>query len=296
MANPVVAEHSVLCPLVTPFDGDGVDHEALRRLIDHVRDGGVDGLVPCGTTGEFASLDDEEYRAVLETTVKRSGDLPVVAGTTATSISAARGNVVTANEIGADAALLTLPYFHTANEPAGQAAFIEAVADDSPLPIYLYNIPACTGQPIDPNVVERVSEHASVVGVKDSGGDFNYFDELVRRTPAGFRVLEGYDSHLFAAVVSGADGGINALSNVLPKSFANVVGAVADGDIARAKRIQTTEISPLFQRCIEHGFAPTCKAALNAAGVLESDEVRPPLVTLSGDARTEISQLVADTT
>jgi 4-hydroxy-tetrahydrodipicolinate synthase len=101
----------VNCPLVTLFDGDSVDHEALGALVSHVLDGGIDGLVPCGTTGEFASLDAAEFRAVLETTVSHADGAPVMAGTAATSVAETVERIEIASDAGADAALITLPYF-----------------------------------------------------------------------------------------------------------------------------------------------------------------------------------------
>ncbi|ELZ96413.1 dihydrodipicolinate synthase family protein [Haloferax sulfurifontis] len=282
----------VHCPLVTPFDGGTVDHEALGALVDHVVDGGVDGLVPCGTTGEFASLDDAESRAVLETTVERAAGRPVMAGTAATSVAATVDRIDVAAEVGADAALITLPYFHGSNDPSGDVAFVESVADESALPLYLYNIPACVGRSLGADAVVDLAEHGAIRGLKDSSGDLNYFSELLRRTPDAFQLFEGFDSHLVPGLVLGATGGVNALSNVVPEAFVAAATAADRGDVAEARRIHERHIAPLFQQCVEHGFAPATKAALRARGVLETAEVRPPLVGLDKTARGEISSLV----
>lgn len=294
--NAREAFEGVHCPLVTPFEDGGVDHESLAALVEHVREGGVDGLVPCGTTGEFASLDGEEYRAVLETTVEHAGDAPVMAGTADTSVGGTLDLIRTAADVGADAALITLPFFHTANDPAGNAAFVERVADDADLPVYLYNIPSCTGQVIQPSVVASAADHGNVVGLKDSGGDFNYFLELRRRTPEEFQLFQGFDSYLVPGMAFGATGGVNALSNVLPEVYADAYQAMAAGEFERATEIQVEAINPLFQQCVEHGFAPATKAGLAARSVLSSDAVRPPLVELDDGAREEIAGQVADAT
>ncbi|WP_101296978.1 dihydrodipicolinate synthase family protein [Halegenticoccus soli] len=281
-----------LCPLVTPFADGAVDHERLEAVIDYVLAGGIDGLVPCGTTGEFASLTDDEYRAVLETTVDRAGDAPIVAGTADTSVEATLDRIAVAAEIGADAALVTLPFFHTANDPAGNVAFIEAVADDSSLPLYLYNIPACTGQEIQPSVVAEVAGHDAVLGLKDSGGDFDYFASLLRRTPDEFRLLQGFDSYLVPGTLLGGSGGINALSNVIPEVYAAAAEAARDGDLERARHLQSECIGPLFEACVEHGFAPATKTALVARDVVPSAAVRPPLVELDDEAEAELADTV----
>ncbi|MFC4360396.1 dihydrodipicolinate synthase family protein [Halobium salinum] len=281
------------CPLVTPFDDDeAVDHEALATLVDHVREGGVEGLVPCGTTGEFASLDAAEYRAVLETTVDAAGDAPVMAGTAATSVAGTLDRVETAADVGADVGLIVLPYFHTANDPEGNAEFLRRVADDAALPLYLYNIPACTGQAIAPDVVESVADHDRIRGLKDSSGDFNYFVEALRRTPNDFDCYQGFDSYLVPGMLQGGTGGINALSNAIPEAFAAAAEAAAAGDVEAARRIGSEGIAPLFQQCVAHGFAPATKAALAERGVLDGTTVRPPLVELGNDTRAEIGDAV----
>ena len=282
----------VLCPLVTPFTGGDVDHDALASVIDRAQNAGMDGFVPCGTTGEFASLDADEYRSVLETTVETVDDASVVAGTAATSVRETRSSIELAADVGVDAALITLPYFHTANNPEGNRQFIEQVAEESPLPIYLYNIPACTGQEIDLSVLEAVAKHEQVVGLKDSSGNLNYFLEAVRRTPSEFQVFQGYDSQLLPALCFGATGGINALSNVVPESFVAAAEAASEGDLERVRAIHATQIAPLFQQCVEHGFAPASKVGLVARGVLDSAAVRPPLVALGDSQQAAIADLV----
>lgn len=280
------------CPLVTPFEDGDADHEALGTLVEHVLEGGVTGLVPCGTTGEFASLDAAEYRAVLETTVERADGAPVMAGTAGTSVAGTLERIETAADAGADAALITLPYFHGSNDPAGDEAFVRSVADDAALPLYLYNIPSCVGRSIGADSVVELAGHDRILGVKDSSGDFNYFSELLRRTPEEFQLFEGFDSHLVPGLLFGSDGGVNALSNVIPEAFAAATHAAENGDPAEARRIHEEHVAPLFQQCVAHGFAPATKAGLRARGVLDTDEVRPPLVELGDDARDEIASLV----
>lgn len=283
-----------LCPTITPFADGEVSTSGLETLVEHVIEGGIDGLVPCGTTGEFASLSTAEYRTVIETTVDvADGRVPVMAGTAGTSVAGTVENVAFAAEAGADAALITLPYFHTANDEAGNEAFLTAVADEAALPCYLYNIPSCTGAPIAPETVSTVADHDSVVGLKDSGGDFTYFQDVVERTPGDFQVYPGSDSLLAWGLLAGAAGGVCALSNVVPEAFAALVAAVERGDIETATDLQTG-ITSLFQACVAHGFAPTAKAGLVVRGVLPEATLRPPLVELDADAREAVETAVDD--
>ncbi|MCO8244859.1 MULTISPECIES: dihydrodipicolinate synthase family protein [unclassified Haladaptatus] len=283
------AFEGVLCPLVTPYTDGNVDETVLSGLVERLGKAGMDGLVPAGTTGEFASLSDEEYETVLQTTVDAADDVPVLAGTADTTVPNTLERIEMAADAGADAALIVLPYFHGANDPVGNERFLSAVADDASLPLFLYNIPSCTGQEITPATVETVARHSNVHGLKDSSGDFNYFLEVADRTPEDFRLFQGFDSYVVPGMLMGASGGINALSNAIPETFVAARDAVAAGEVERARRIGAELISPLFQQCVNHGFAPATKAALESRGWLETAEVRPPLVELDAAVKEEIT-------
>ena len=279
------------CPLVTPFDDGEVDHDALAAVVEHVLDGGVDALVPCGTTGEFSSLTPAEQRAVIETTVDAAdGDVPVVAGAAATSVGETRERIETAEAAGADAALVLPPYYLAASVPAGNERFFEAVAADSPLQIYLYNLPAYVGATLAPGTVADLADHDAVAGLKDSSGDLTHVDEVLASVPDEFEVFQGFDAGLVPATYMGATGGINALSHVIPGTMTDAVEAVRAGEHDRARRLQRERIDPLFRFCADHGFAPAVKVALAEMGVVPSAEVRPPLVLPGEDDRAEIAE------
>lgn len=292
MAFGTAAFEGMLCPLVTPYADGDVDETALAGLIERLDDAGMDGLVPAGTTGEFASLSDEEYRTVLETSVDAADGVPVIAGTADTTVSGTLERIETAADVGADAALIVLPYFHTANDPAGNERFISAIANEASLPIVLYNIPACTGQEIAPATVGAVASHSNVRGLKDSSGDFNYFLDVADRVPNDFRLFQGFDSYVVPGMLMGSSGGINALSNAIPEAFVAARDAVAAGEVERARTIGAERIAPLFQQCVAHGFAPATKAAMESRGWLESATVRLPLVELDAAAKEEIASSV----
>lgn len=267
-------------PLVTPFENGSIDESALGALIEHVEDGGVDALFPCGTTGEFPALTPAERLDVIERTVEHA-DVPVVAGAAATSVDETIDAVENAASIGADAAAIVAPYFTTANDPMGNRQFFEAVLDAVSIPTLLYNIPQCTGQRIEPETVEAVAAHERAIGIKDSSGDLAYFLSVMERTPEDFRCLQGYDAILVPSLRMGADGGINALSNVIPATFREVVD---DPGSDRARELQAEAIAPLFETCTTHDFAPATKTALVERGVLSSDDVRPPLIPVEDTA------------
>ncbi|MFC6716521.1 dihydrodipicolinate synthase family protein [Natrialbaceae archaeon GCM10025810] len=294
------ALRGITCPIVTPFDPDSsanpnereIDEAAYGDLVDFLLEGGIDGLFPCGTTGEFASLAPEERIRLVELTVDRvergDRDVPVLAGAAATSVAEAVSYAEEAADAGADAAVVTPPYFHAANDPDGNRAFFEWVADRSPLPLLLYNIPVYTGRRIEPETLEAVAACENVIGLKDSSGDLEYFLSAMRRTPDDFLMLQGYDALLVPALRMGADGGVNALSNAVPEAYGELYETAGDD---RGAQLQDA-VSRLFESCATYGFAPATKTALAHRDVIPSDAVRPPLVEVPDDGRAAIEEAV----
>ncbi|WP_306057876.1 dihydrodipicolinate synthase family protein [Natronococcus wangiae] len=285
------ALRGVTCPTVTPFDDGSIDESALVDLLEHLREGGIDAIFACGTSGEFPSLGPDERRRVIELTVDHA-DGPVVACAGATSVDETVGHVEAADAAGADVAALLPPYFTPANKPAGNRQFFEAVLEATSIPLLLYNIPQYTGRRIEPETVAAVAEHDRFVGVKDSSGDLSYFQSLVRETPDEFLCLMGYDSLLVPSIRMGGDGGINALSNVAPGTFRETF---EEAETARGTELQSEAIAPLFETCTTYGFAQATKSGLVHRGVLSSDEVRPPLVAVDDAGADEIGTAVAET-
>lgn len=281
--------NGVLCPIVTPLDDGEVDEEALASLTEFILDGGVDGLFPCGTTGEFASLDPEQRARVIGTVAEAAGDAPVIAGAAGTSVPETLSRIEEAEAAGADAAAIVGPYFHTANGPDGTRRFFEAVAEESALPLYLYNIPMYVGDDIDAETVGTLAEHESVRGMKDTSGDLSYFLSVDRHTPEEFVLMQGFDTLLVPALRMGSNGGVHALGNVIPEVFAELLDSAAE---ERGAELQREAVAPLFELCVEHGFAPATKAALVHRDVIPSDEVRPPLVELDDEAKEAIGDAV----
>ena len=289
MTGPEFRHGAVSPPIVTPFDAEvDVDADALASHTEAVVDAGLDGVVPCGTTGEFASLSDAEYRTVVETVTEAvDGRVPVIAGVADTTVRGVRERLSVAREVGADAGLVTLPYYHTSTAPEGQLAFLEAVADGSPLPLFLYDIPSTVGESIDPGVVgELATGHDTVVGMKDTSGDLSSLDAKIRATPDTFTVFQGFDSQLYPSMSLGVDGGIHALSQVIPEVFVALGEAIRAGDDDRALTLHRRGIAPLFDRCAEYGFAPATKVAAAHRRFIPDPAVRPPL-TLPNEAARE---------
>ena len=275
-------------PIVTPFDADGdVDADALANHVDALVKAGLDGMVPCGTTGEFASLADAERRTAVETVVDAAdGRVPVIAGAADTAVSRIRDHLSAAAAAGADAGLVTLPYYHTSTDPAGQRAFLDAVVDAPPLPVLLYDIPATVGESIDVDVLADAADRESVVGMKDTTGDLTHLEAKIGATPDAFAVFQGVDAQLYPSASIGVDGGIHALSQAIPEVFVALADAIRDGDDDRALALHRRAVAPLFARCADHGFAPATKVAAAHRGFVPDPRVRPPL-TLPDEADRE---------
>ncbi|MFB6073932.1 MAG: dihydrodipicolinate synthase family protein [Haloarculaceae archaeon] len=285
----------VLCPMVTPFDDGTVDHGSIRSLVDRLERAGVDGLVPCGTTGEFASLTPGERESVIATTADAADEARVVAGACGTAVESVRERLREAADAGADAALVVAPYYGGQATPAGNQAFYEAAVADSPLPVYLYNIPSAAGQGLEAETVVALADHDRVVGLKDSSGDLGFVDEVIRRTPGSFETLVGSDPLFVPALAMGADGGINALVQAMPETFVEAAAALDGGDFASARERQTDAIDPAVSACADRGFVPAVKALLAEQGVINSATVRSPLESLGTDARESLADSVDQT-
>ncbi|RQG86109.1 dihydrodipicolinate synthase family protein [Natrarchaeobius halalkaliphilus] len=285
------ALQGITCPVVTPFDEDSkrVDEAAFGAIVEDLVANDIDGVFSCGTAGEFASLTADERRRVHELAVEHAdGSVPVLAGAGATTVSETLEHIEAAAAVGADAAVVVPPYFHTANDPAGNRRFFETVADASPLPLLLYNIPLCTGRRIHLETVESVATHENVIGLKDSGGDLQYFLSVIRRTPDSFLVLQGFDTLVLPSIRMGGDGGVNTLSNVAPAQYAELYETA---DRRRAREVQDA-VASLFESCAEYGFAPGTKTALASRGGIPSDTVRLPLVSVPEEGRATIATQV----
>lgn len=271
----------VTTPVVTPFDGERIDWEAYERLLGHVLGGGVNTVFPCGTTGEFASLSLEERSSLVERTVEYvPSETTVLVGGTGTSVEDTSSWMETAADLGADAIVTTGPYFHTSNASRGLLRFFERIADRSRLPVILYNIPACTGEPIPVDTVAELATHESIVGLKDSGGDLEYGLRVASEVSPEFSLLQGYDPLLLPGIRTAFDGGVNALSNVVPSAYTELL---ADPGSQRARTLHRDVVEPLFAHCREGGFAAATKAALAERGVIPSNSVRPPLAPMESD-------------
>lgn len=263
--------------IVTPFDEDGdVDYEALGDVIDHVEDGGVDGIVPCGSTGESATLTHEEHKRVVEYAVENaSPGTRVIAGTGSNSTHEALELTRHADEAGADGALLISPYYNIPND-AGLVDHYETVADAVEVPLLLYNVPGRTGQNMPDDVIVELAHHDNVAGVKEASGDINKISRLCARTrDLDFDVVSGDDSMTLPLLSVGGTGVISVTANLFPGEMVDLVEAAREGDYAEARRIHA-ELMPVFDAMFVESNPVPVKVAAEELGLCRS-ELRLPL-------------------
>lgn len=266
--------------LVTPFLEDGgIDREAFQRHVEAQIEGGVDILVPCGTTGESATMDAAEQREVIALTVEvAEGRVPVIAGAGGNNTQDVVGRARAAQAAGADAILSVSPYYNKPT-PAGLYAHFEAIADAVDLPIFVYNVPGRTASNIKPDTLLHIAEISNVAGVKEASGDLEQVMTIVRERPSDFLVLSGDDALTLPMIALGADGVISVVANEAPGLMSQMVGAALDGEFERARELHY-RLLPLMQaNFIETNPIPV-KSALAMLDRMPA-HFRLPLVPMS---------------
>ena len=279
--------------LVTPFSDDlSIDEAALRRFVEFQLSGGIDFLVPCGTTGESPTLSDAEHRRVVEIVVEEArGRVPVIAGAggnnTAHVIKLARE----CERLGVDALLSVTPYY---NKPTQEGLYqhFKAIAEATSLPIILYNVPPRTNVNILPDTIVRLGEIPNIIGVKEASGDISQIAEIVMRVPADFKVLSGDDSMSLPLIAVGGVGLISVASNEAPARLTALTRACLDNKWDEARRMNR-ELFPLLKaNFIETSPAPV-KAALAMMGKIK-DVSRLPIVPMKAETREKLRAVLVD--
>ena len=278
--------------IVTPFKKGAVDEEALRGLIEFQIEGGTDGIVPCGTTGESATVSHEEHSRIIEITVdavrKR---VPVIAGTGSNSTREAIRLTEHAHKVGADGALMITPYY---NKPTQEGLYqhFKAVAEAVPIPIVPYNVPSRTGGNILPETVARLSKISNIVGIKEATGDLRQVSKVVELCGDNLAVLSGDDFTVLPILAIGGKGVISVVSNIIPEDMAAMIDAFEAGDLKKARDLHF-KMSPIMDGCFLETNPIPVKEALVMMGKIE-DEIRLPLCAMSDANRQKLRKIMTD--
>ena len=283
-----------LTALVTPFRAGEIDFAALERLIEAQIAGGVQGVVPCGSTGESATLTHDEHIRVVEAVVRFArGRVPVIAGTGSNSTAEAVRLTRAAEEAGAAGALLLSPYY---NKPTQEGIYqhYAAVADATKLPIVVYNIPGRTASNILPETIARLSQIENIVGVKEASGSMQQVIEIIATAESGFAVWSGDDIMTLPIVAAGGAGAIAVSSNIVPGRFVAVTDALLAGDFARARDLMY-DLLPLV-RALTMRFEVNPIPVKTAAALvgLCGEEFRLPLTPMSAENRAQLERVLRE--
>lgn len=280
--------HGTGVAIITPFKADGsVDHDALKTVIDHIINGGAEYIVSLGTTGETATLSSDEKKAVWETTVSHvNGRVNLVAGVGGNSTSEVLKDLKKNELRGFDAILSVCPYY---NKPTQEGIYqhYKAIAEESTLPIILYNVPGRTGVNMTADTTLRLAhDFKNIIAMKEASGNFDQFNKIIKDKPEDFLFLSGDDPITLPLIAMGAAGVISVVGNALPGIFSTMVRMCLDGKFIEAQPLHysLTEITAL---CFVEGNPGGVKSAMKQLGIC-GDTVRLPLVSISQNTEQQI--------
>ena len=280
----------VMVAIVTPFTNGNVDEEAYRRLINHLIDNGISGIVPCGTTGESATLSHAEHKKVTEICIEEvHGRCPVVAGTGSNSTTEAIELTEHAKKAGADGALMVSPYY---NKPTQEGLYLhfKAVAEAVPLPIVLYNIPGRTASNMAPETIARMSKIDNIVGVKEASGDLGQMARIIELCGPDFSVVSGDDNLTLPLLAIGGKGVISVAGQVMPKAMVEMYDLWVKKDVDGCRK-KFYELLPLFRAIFIEGNPISVKTALGMMGMIDP-ELRLPLCPMSEENQVKLRKVL----
>lgn len=279
--------------IVTPFIDNKIDEQGLIDLIEFQIENGTHGIVPCGTTGESATMTHDEHHLVVELTIKTvNGRVPVLAGTGSNSTSETIDLTRHAKEAGADGALVITPYY---NKPSQEGLYqhFKSVAEAVDIPMILYNVPSRTSIDMTAATVARCAEVDNIVGIKEATGNMNRACDVIRQCPDDFAVMSGDDFTALALVLLGGTGLISVTSNVHPKGMADLLNAALAPDVVTARKIQY-QLFPLMQAMFFDTNPVPAKKALELMGKIKSATPRQPLWSMDEDALQRLIPVLKD--
>lgn len=283
----------VVPPLVTPFrEGGALDRQGLEENLESLKRHRFAGFLVLGSSGEAQSLDEDEKLALIATARRCLAGRFLLAGTGMESTQATIALTRKAADQGIDAALVLTPhYYRTRMTDEALRRHFEAVADASPVPVYLYSVPAFTGLPWPAGLAETLAGHPRIVGIKESSGDVGLLSRIVDGVPPSFEVACGSAAVFYPSLCTGASGGVLGIANCLPDVTTALYDAVLDGDHGRARRLQAA-LLPLASAVSSRWGVAGLKAGMDEAG-LRGGVLRAPLLPVTDPERDEIRSLLA---
>lgn len=266
MSTTKTGLRGAMTALVTPLTDDGkLDIEGLEKLAFWQIEQGIHGLVPCGTTGEGATLDDQEKGEVVAAVVRVAGGrVPVIAGVGSNATRSTLEAACVAAEAGADALLVVSPYYNKPNR-SGMIAHYEAVARETSLPVVVYNVPGRTGQNLGAGLILELAQISGIIAVKEASGDLDQIATILAGRPEGFSVFSGDDPLALPTMALGADGVISVVSNEAPGEMARMIDAAWEGEAEAARELHYRLLPLMRANFIETNPVPV-KTAMHLLG------------------------------
>lgn len=274
--------------IITPFLEDGIDYSGLEELIEFQIENQIDALIFAGTTGEAATMTDEEYKSVIKFGIEKVNKrVPVIIGTGSNSTAKAVSNSIYAMQMGADGVLVVNPYYNkgTQHSIVEHYKLIDAAIN---IPIIVYNVPSRTGLNIEPSTVLELSKLKNIIGIKEASGDINQITEICRLCDKGFSIYSGNDNTVVPVLSLGGIGVISVVSNIIPKEMHNMVKSYLEGDTKKSRDMQLSMNELVKSLFIETNPAPV-KYALKAMNK-PSGYLRMPLMEIEDNSK----QIVVD--
>ncbi|WP_026579721.1 4-hydroxy-tetrahydrodipicolinate synthase [Bacillus sp. SB47] len=282
---------NIATAMVTPFDkNENIDFQKLSKLIDYLINNGTDSLVVAGTTGESPTLSEEEKVALIQYSVKEAaGRVPIIAGTGSNNTKASIKLTKKAEEAGADAVMLVTPYY---NKPSQEGMYrhFRAIAEETSLPVMLYNVPGRTAASLAPETTIRLAEIPNIIAIKEASGDLDAITKIIAETPEDFAVYSGDDSLTLPALSVGARGIVSVASHIIGPEMQEMIKHYTEGNTAQAALIHQ-KLLPLMKGLFAAPNPSPLKTALQLKG-LDVGSVRLPLIPLNEDERLRLSSLM----
>ncbi|MBS3769314.1 MAG: 4-hydroxy-tetrahydrodipicolinate synthase [Bacteroidales bacterium] len=278
--------------VATPFKKDhSIDHDALKNHIHFLRENGIDFLVILGTTGESVTLKDDEKKAVVDTVKEANqGKLPFVLGIGGNHTAAILEKIENTDFNGIDGILSVTPYY---NKPTQKGLYqhFKAIAEKSPVPVILYNVPGRTGKNIAPEtIVQLAKDFDNIVAVKEASGSFTQAMHIIQNKPEDFTVVSGEDGITLPLMAIGIEGVISVAGNAFPKEWTTMINYALKNDFQSAREIHY-KMLPIIEKLFAEGNPAGIKCALNIKGIIENN-LRLPLVPVSDELKKEMKTLI----
>ena len=280
--------------LVTPFHEDGsIDDECFKKLVERQIKNGVKLLIPCGSTGESATMSEAEDERVIKMCVEvaRKFEVKVIAGTGSNSTASAIEYTRKARELGADAALVVAPYYNKPTQEGMYAHFSEIAESVKKFPIMLYNVPGRTASNLSAETCVRLAnDYENIAAIKEASGNFSQIMQIIQNRPKNFKVFSGDDAATLSLIAVGADGLVSVCSNEIPKETSAMVEKALDGAWTAARKIHYKILDLMDANFIEASPAP-CKFVMKEMGLLE-ENLRLPLVPVTEPTREKMRKII----